>query len=138
MIAPASEPEVARRQRELYATLIGQFGKGWEKGKAELMSEVFSLDATFVPSPFDAPLKGRAAIELYWKDVPSEQAEVSFRFGEVFTVGPWFAVEYKCTFRRRRTGEWVDLRGALFCETAEEKISEMRMYWHRGPDARNE
>ena len=25
----------------------------------------------------------------------------------------------------------LDVRGALFCETADGKISEMRMYWHR-------
>jgi hypothetical protein len=25
----------------------------------------------------------------------------------------------------------VDARGAVFCETKGEKVSEMRMYWHR-------
>jgi ketosteroid isomerase-like protein len=46
-------------------------------------------------------------------------------------VGPWFSAEFKCTFRRRRTGEPVDVRGAIFCETADGLISEMRMYYHR-------
>ena len=32
---------------------------------------------------------------------------------------------------RRRTGDWVEARGAIFCETAGGKITEMRMYWHR-------
>jgi len=27
----------------------------------------------------------------------------------------------------------VDARGAIFCETDGERISEMRMYWHRMP-----
>jgi ketosteroid isomerase-like protein len=36
-------------------------------------------------------------------------------------------------FRRRRTGQWVDARGAIFCETDGERITEMRMYWHRMP-----
>jgi len=27
----------------------------------------------------------------------------------------------------------VDGRGAIFCETKDGKISEMRMYWHRSP-----
>jgi len=26
----------------------------------------------------------------------------------------------------------VDARGAIFCETKDGKITEMRMYWHRG------
>src|SRR5881409_3415485 len=35
--------------------------------------------------------------------------------------------------RPRRTGAWVDARGAMFCETKDGKITEMRMYWHRYP-----
>ncbi len=133
MIAPASDD--AQRRRKQYEALLTQFGEGWERGKADAMSEAFTADAAFYPSPFDDALEGRAAIEQYWNDIPKEQAEVSFRFGEIFVAGPWFASEYKCTFRRRRTGEWIDVRGAVFCETADDKISEMRMYWHRGGDA---
>jgi len=51
----------------------------------------------------------------------------------VYVAGPWFATEFRCTYRRRRSGEWVDARGAIFCETKDGKITEMRMYWHRQP-----
>ena len=125
---PEARPLEPKRQ---YAELIDEFGKGWEKGKSDRMAGVFTEDAVFRPDPFANPLRGRDAIAEYWKDIPREQAEISFRIGEVFSVGPWFSVEFRCKFRRRRTGEWVDVRGALFCETADEKISEMRMYWHR-------
>jgi ketosteroid isomerase-like protein len=81
--------------------------------------------------PFDPPLRGREAIREYWKDISLEQAEISFRFGEIYLAGPWFATEIRCTFRRRRKGEMVDIRGALFCETRDGKIAEMRLYWHR-------
>jgi ketosteroid isomerase-like protein len=121
-------PDDARAE---YAVLIEEFGKGWEEGDAGRLSEVFAEKAVFAPDPFATPLEGRQAIAEYWKDIPYEQSEISFRFGEIHTVGPWFATEFKCTFRRRRSGEPVDLRGALFCETEEGKISEMRMYWHR-------
>src|SRR6266550_799122 len=65
------------------------------------------------------------------KDIPLYQAETNFSSGEIYAAGPWFATEFRCTFRRRRTGEQVDARGAIFCETKDGKISEMRMYWHR-------
>ena len=116
---------------EAYHDLVTRFGKGWEKGDAAALIDLFTEDAAFYPSPLDAPVRGREAIRRYWKDTPHEQAEISFRFGEVFVAGPWFATEFRCTFRRRRTGEPVDVRGALFCETADARISEMRMYWHR-------
>jgi len=114
-----------------FGTLITRFGQGWEKGNAETMAEIFTEDAVFQPGPFEPPVRGRTAIRDYWRDVPREQAEIAFRSGEIFVAGPWFATEYKCTFRRRRTGEAVVVRGALFCETTGDLVSEMRMYWER-------
>jgi ketosteroid isomerase-like protein len=113
------------------ATLLQRFGAGWEQGQADRIADLFTPDGVFVPGPFDPPLTGRDAIVAYWRDLPLEQAEVSFRVGEIFVAGPWFATEFKCTFRRRRTGEKVVVKGALFCETAGELLGEMRMYWDR-------
>jgi len=111
--------------------LIDEFGRGWSKAKIDMMVGVFAPEAVFLDGPFAEPLKGLAAIRGYWADVPLYQSEITFTAGEIFTVGPWFSTEFKCTFRRRRTGEWVDARGAIFCETAGDKITEMRMYWER-------
>jgi ketosteroid isomerase-like protein len=113
---------------------VEQFGRGWETAAADAIAELFTDDAVFKPSPFDAPLAGRTAILEYWREVPFEQAEIAFRCGEVFVAGPWFGTEFRCTFRRRRSGERVDVRGALFCETIDGRIAEMRMYWHRTAD----
>ena len=120
-----------KAQRATYGALVERFGDGWMHGRPEQMAEVFTDDAVFVPGPFDAPLRGRTAIVEYWKDIPSEQAEVSFRYGEIYVAGPWFATEFRCTFRRRRSGDRIDIKGALFCETSDDKIAEMRMYWQR-------
>jgi hypothetical protein len=117
--------------RSSFERLIETFGRGWESSQPAVMAEVFVEEGTFVPSAFEPPIRGRAAIAEYWRDVPLEQAAITFRSGEIFTAGPWFATEFTCTFRRIRTGEWMQVSGALFCETAAEKISEMRMYWDR-------
>lgn len=116
---------------QVYRELIDTFGRGWERGDAELICSVFTPDAAFIETPFSQPDKGIAAIRAYWKDLPQHQAEVTFKSGEIYSAGPWFGTEFRATFRRRRTGEWVDARGAIFCETQDGKISEMRMYWHR-------
>ncbi len=116
---------------ELGRQLIDTFGKGWEKLRAEVIATVYADDAVFIETPFSAPLRGLDAIRQYWADVPYHQSEITFSSGEIYVAGPWFSTEFKCVFRRRRTGEWVDARGAIFCETNGEKITEMRMYWHR-------
>ena len=117
--------------RALGRELIDTFGKGWQKGNVDTMLSVFTDQALFLETPFAAPLTGTEQIKGYWGDVPAHQAEVTFTSGEIYGAGPWFSTEFKVTYRRRRTGEWVEARGALFCETDGEKVTEMRMYWQR-------
>ena len=116
-----------------YRELVDTFGRGWERGDVEVICSIFTDDAVFLETPFSAPGSGLVAIRAYWRDLPQHQAEVKFQSGEIFEAGPWFATEFTCKFRRRRTGEQVDARGALFCETRNGKVSEMRLYWHRLP-----
>jgi ketosteroid isomerase-like protein len=116
-----------------FRALVDTFAKGWERGDVDKLCSVFVEDAVFLETPFSEPDRGIAAIRAYWKDIPLHQAETRVSSGEIYVAGPWFATEFRCTFRRRRTGELVDARGAMFCETKDGKISEMRMYWHRQP-----
>ena len=118
---------------QVYRQLLEAFGRGWQGGDVDAIVAVFSPDAVFLETPFSERSVGSDAIRAYWKDVPTNQAEVTFKSGEIYAAGPWFASEFRCTYRRRRTGEWVDARGAIFCETKDGKITEMRMYWHRYP-----
>ena len=117
--------------RALGRSLIDTFGSGWSTGDIGRLMSVYASDAVFVETPFTPELRGTDAIRGYWNEVPYNQSEVSFSSGEIYAAGPWFSTEFKCVFRRRRSGEWVEARGAIFCETEGERITEMRMYWHR-------
>jgi len=115
----------------VFRSLLDEFAEGWNRGEPGRMADAFLPDGVYQPGPFDEPLKGRQAILDYWRDVPVAQSDVAFRYGEIFVAGPWFSTEFRCTYVRRRTGESVDVRGALFCETRDGKIAEMRMLWER-------
>jgi len=112
-------------------TLLDAFAAAWSKASVERIMEVFAKDAVFLETPFAEARTGWDAIRKYWADVPYNQSEISVTTGEVYVAGPWFATEFRAVFRRRRTGEWVEAKGAIFCESNGEKITEMRMYWHR-------
>ena len=84
-----------------FRVLIDTFGKGWERGDVDAICSVFAEDAVFLETPFSSPDTGMAAIREYWKDIPLYQAETKFDSGEVYVAGPWFATEFRCTFRRR-------------------------------------
>lgn len=113
--------------------LIDSFARGWAKGQIDLILSVFNTDAVFIETPFAEPMRGSEAIRRYWSEVPANQSEITVSTGEIYSAGPWFSTEFKAVFRRRRTGEWVEAKGAVFCETEGGRISEMRMYWHRRP-----
>jgi ketosteroid isomerase-like protein len=132
----ASIAESSEATRALGRTLIDTFGRGWTRAQLDVLMSVFSPAAVFIETPFSSPMSGEAAIRAYWQDIPYNQSEITFTGGEIYAAGPWFSTEFKCVFRRRRTGEWVEARGAIFCETDGEKITEMRMYWHRSTDGR--
>src|SRR5262245_35989741 len=117
--------------RALGRGLIDTFEKGWARPDVDLLMSVYAPEAVFVETPFSEALRGTEAIRRYWLDVPYSQSEITVTSGEIYAAGPWFSTEFKAVFRRRRTGEWVDARGAIFCETSAGLISEMRMYWHR-------
>lgn len=128
-----NSPVEPTETRTLARDLVDTFAGGWSRGQLDRILSVFTADAVFQETPFAERLTGTDAIRRYWSDVPYHQSEIAVTTGEIFTVGPWFATEFKSVFRRRRTGEWVEARGALFCETRDGLISEMRMYWHRKP-----
>ena len=128
-LAPAPPADI----RTLGRALIDTFGRGWSRPNIDQLMAVYAPGAMFVETPFAEPLRGVEAIRRYWLDVPLHQSEIVFSSGEIYGAGPWFSTEFKCVFRRKRTGELVDARGAIFCETEAGLISEMSMYWHRSP-----
>jgi hypothetical protein len=123
----ADDPAFHARARELLDTLA----RGWSKGRVDMMIDLFHPDAILLETPFSRPLQGTEALRAWFADIPYHQSETTFSTGELFVAGPWFSSEFKLVFRRRKTGEWVDARGALFAETDGNLITELRMYWHR-------
>jgi ketosteroid isomerase-like protein len=117
--------------RALGRSLVDTFGMGWSRGNVDLLMSVYSPDVVFVETPFSPPIKGTDAVRAYWRDVPYHQSDITFTSGEIYAAGPWLATEFKLAYRRRRTGEWVEARGAIFCEIENGRVTEMRMYWHR-------
>ncbi len=111
--------------------LADTLAQGWSRGKVDVFMSVFADEAIFIETPFAAPITGLADIRRWAGDIPYRQSEATFTVGEIFAAGPWFSAEFKLTFRRRRTGDWVEARGAMFAETNDGRITELRMYWHR-------
>ena len=67
----------------VYRELIDTFGDAWQVADIDRLVSVFTTDAVFVETPFSRKDVGIGAIRAYWQDLPTTQAEVSFRSGEI-------------------------------------------------------
>ena len=117
--------------RALGRSLADTFGRGWATCDMNLLMTVYAPGRGVHRDPVYRSYPRHRRNPRYWNEVPYNQSEITFSSGEIYAAGPWFSTEFKCVFRRRRTGEWVEARGAIFCETEADRITEMRMYWHR-------
>ena len=133
---PCIAPRVCMR---LFARALSVRGPALSRGFRSVSPRVQSPEAQgrnvgldiVIGTVSSSATPSNAAIRDYWKDVPYHQSEITFTAGEIFAAASWFSTEFRVVYRRRRTGEWVDARGAIFCETEDGKVSEMRMYWIR-------
>src|SRR2546422_10012043 len=74
-----------------YRQLLETFGRGWGAGDVDGILSVFAPDAVFLETPFSEQSVGIDAIRAYWKDIPVNQADVTFKPGELHARGPLVA-----------------------------------------------
>src|SRR2546426_12394744 len=109
-----------------YRQLLETFGRGWGAGDVDGILSVFAPDAVFLETPFSEQSVGIDAIRAYWKDIPVNQADVTFKAGEIYAAGPRLATEFRRTSRPRRNGGVGGVRGAAFLEKRGGEIDETR------------
>lgn len=64
---------------------LERYGLAWEEGDADGILELFSADASYRETPFDAPMIGHQAIKQYWSENPGTHEDVVFSF-EIWAI----------------------------------------------------
>jgi uncharacterized protein (TIGR02246 family) len=114
------------------ATWVERYRVAWEQADAELAASLFTEDATYRSLIFDDPHVGHDGIAGYWRQVTSQQSDVSVLMGRPFVDGDRFAVEWWT--RMSVGGEDMTLPGCLLLTFASDgRCSALREYWHHAP-----
>jgi len=112
------------------------YGNAWVEGDAERIMDLFTSDAVYRETPYDAPMEGRAAIGKYWQDGAGDGQE-NVRFdAQVWMVQGSIAVAgWQANFTRKPTGTRVELDGVFRLEmrTVSKTLlcSRLDEWWHR-------
>lgn len=112
---------------------LDAYGRAWEGRDPDAGALLFAEDATYQETPFDEPMRGRAAIRAYWENVPRGQSEIKFS-REVLAItrqGEGIA-RWITSFVRVPSGVRVELDGILLARFDEAGLCvEFREWWHR-------
>jgi len=113
----------------LEAWLAG-YERAWEQRDASLATALFTEDARYYETPFDAPKAGRSGIRDYWTTVTADQRNVEFKSEVVAVNGRTGLARWSASLTSAASGARVELDGMFFLTFADGLCSELREWWH--------
>jgi SnoaL-like protein len=72
-------------EAEAFQAWLGAYGRAWMGRDARSAGDLFAEDGTYQITPFEEPVRGRAAIIAYWRRVAETEREIVFGY-EVLSV----------------------------------------------------
>jgi ketosteroid isomerase-like protein len=106
------------------------YGRAWETGDAQAAGDLFTEDAAYLETPFDEPMRGRAAVMAYWSDVPLTQSDIRFDYEILAVAGDRGIAHWRASFLR--AGARMELDGMLTAALdGQDRCCEFREWWHR-------
>jgi ketosteroid isomerase-like protein len=110
---------------------LQRYGAAWETRDAAAAGRLFTADANYFEMPFDAPKKGRAGIEEYWRGVTADQRDIHFEARAISVSGNTGVAHWSAKFRLQSTGATLELDGVFVLEfDASGACSSLREWWH--------
>jgi nuclear transport factor 2 (NTF2) superfamily protein len=133
-LAPAGASQAGQAQGltiEKLQTWLGGYGTAWETRSAKKAGKLFSADATYRETPYDAPFAGRKAIQDYWSGVTKDQKDIKFTSEALSASGNTGIAHWHAEFVQLSNGAKVTLDGIFVMEFAEDGLCKtFQEWWH--------
>lgn len=114
------------------AAWLEKYGRAWEACDPEAAAALFSPDAEYYETPFQAPARGPEGVRDYWANATRNQSDVSFAYDIVSVTGARGIARWSANLTRVSTGVRVALDGIFLLEFSGEGLCrELREWWHR-------
>lgn len=123
---------------ESFDCWLAAYGRAWEGRDPEAAARLFTPNALYYWTPFEAAKKGRTGITAAWREATSRQEDIHFDF-EIFSIAENRGLaHWSCSLMRITSGKRVRLDGILQAEFDENGLCvNFREWWHsdeRGAD----
>ena len=112
------------------AEWLAAYGEAWETRDAEAAAALFTPDATYRESPFEAAFDSRSAIREYWSRVTADQRDVSFTSDVVTTFESSAVAHWSARFASVSAGSTINLDGVFLLEFGDDGLcSSLKEWW---------
>ncbi|WP_084396143.1 nuclear transport factor 2 family protein [Henriciella aquimarina] len=116
---------------EAFQSWLTAYGAAWEDCDPEAYMPLFSEDAAYHWTPFEAPRKGHAEIREALSRAMETQKDPDFSFEIISFDGKTGWAHWTCSFTRKSIDEPVRIDGVLCAEFDEAgKCRVFREWWH--------
>ena len=118
--------------RETFTRWLASYGSAWTGRDPEAAVSLYADDATYQVTPFDEPLRGRAAIYEYWAGVAKTEGKIQFDY-EILAVSAEHGIaRWRASFVRVPPGLETKLDGIfLISLDSERRCQSLREWWHK-------
>jgi ketosteroid isomerase-like protein len=110
------------------------YQRAWQEADPAAAGALFTDDATYQVTPFDEPMRGRAAIEGYWRRATGSQEERAIACTVLAEGDPENFVHFRADLVS--DGEAVVLDGVLAVARGDDgRCTALREWWHASGSA---
>ena len=110
------------------------YKRAWESRDADAAARLFTPDAEYYWTPFDAPQRGRTEIAAAWSGAVGGQKDITFRYTVIATNGAGGTAHWNTRLTSVPDGKPVELDGILSTEFGGPGLCRtFREWWHLRP-----
>jgi ketosteroid isomerase-like protein len=114
--------------------LVEAYGRAWEGHDGDGLVALFTDDAEYHGSPFDAPLVGHNALRSFLLESATRQRDVAFTIERHWVSGPTVLAAWHASWVGPADGAVNRSAGFLTAEVAEDgRIRRFREWWMMAP-----
>lgn len=96
---------------DTFHSWLGTYGRAWIDRDPEAAAALYAPDCTYQVTPFLEPLRGRAAILEYWREVAETQEKIEFGHEILALTADYGIARWRASFVRVPPGLPTKLDG---------------------------
>jgi uncharacterized protein (TIGR02246 family) len=118
--------------QKTFESWLAAYKHAWEDRDPEAAADLFTADANYHETPFEAPARGREGIRDYWSGATRYQEGIEFSYEVLATAENMGIAHWHAEFTRLTSDPTVELDGIfLVALDAGGRCTEFREWWHK-------